>query len=200
MNRLTTILPILLAINSWNCNEPNNNVRAFYYWQTTMNFDNENQQLANKLNVQEMYVRCFDVDWNFSYEDAVPLGILKDGKTILENGQNLSIIPTIFIVNRVFKHLPDDKLEALADRILQKIPYDSTHYNEIQLDCDWTASTKDKYFKFLKIFKNQLDKDKTLSITIRLHQYRSLSLSISLFSLSLQCFSFHRVPGRGRGP
>ena len=176
MNRLTTILPILLAINSWNCNEPNNNVRAFYYWQTIMNFDNENQQLANKLNVQEMYVRCFDVDWNFSYEDAVPLGILKDGKTILENGQNLSIIPTIFIVNRVFKHLPDDKLEALADRILQKIPYDSTHYNEIQLDCDWTASTKDKYFKFLKIFKKQLDKNKILSITIRLHQYRDRKL------------------------
>ena len=128
------------------------------------------------LKVQEMYVRCFDVDWNSGYQDAVPLGILTNEKIILEQSRNLSIIPTVFIVNRVFKYLPDNKLEFLADRILQKIPYDSTAYKEIQLDCDWNASTKDKYFKFLKIFKKQLDKDKILSITIRLHQYRDRKL------------------------
>lgn len=176
MNRLTTTFTILLAICCWTCNVPKNNVRAFYYWQTTMNFDKENQQLAKGLNVQEMYVRCFDVDWNGGYQDAVPLGILQNEKAILQNEENLKIIPTIFIVNRVFKHLPDDKLEILADRILRKIPYDSIHFNEVQLDCDWTASTKDKYFKFLKIFKKQLDKNKILSITIRLHQYRDRKL------------------------
>lgn len=176
MKRLTTILTILLAISCWTCNNSRSNVRAFYYWQTTMKFDKENQELKEDLNVQQMYVRCFDVDWSSGYQDAVPLGILTYEDAILDHSENLSIIPTIFIVNRVFKYLPDDKLELLADRILRKIPYDSLDFKEVQLDCDWTASTKDKYFKFLKIFKQQLDKDKILSITIRLHQYRDREL------------------------
>lgn len=44
-------------------------------------------------------------------------------------------------------------------------------YREIQLDCDWTVKTKDKYFKFLKIFKSQFA-DKTISATLRLWQYK----------------------------
>ncbi len=44
---------------------------------------------------------------------------------------------------------------------------------EIQLDCDWTATTRDAYFRFLKLFKKQpLVRNRTLSCTIRLHQYR----------------------------
>jgi hypothetical protein len=155
---------------------PNNNVRAFYYWQTTMKFDKENQQLQEDLKLEEMYVRCFDVDWSAGYQDGIPLGILTNEKEILKNSKDLLIIPTVFIVNRVFKHLPDDKLERLASNILRKIPYDSIQYKEVQLDCDWTASTKEKYFKFLEIFKNKLPPSKILSITIRLHQYRDREL------------------------
>lgn len=44
---------------------------------------------------------------------------------------------------------------------------------EIQLDCDWTATTRDAYFRFLKRFKKQpVARARTLSCTIRLHQYR----------------------------
>jgi hypothetical protein len=42
---------------------------------------------------------------------------------------------------------------------------------EIQFDCDWTASTRDKYFKFLEMIKN-LFSDKLVSSTIRLYQYK----------------------------
>lgn len=42
---------------------------------------------------------------------------------------------------------------------------------EIQLDCDWTASTRDRYFDFLKAMKKANPALK-ISCTVRLHQFR----------------------------
>lgn len=43
--------------------------------------------------------------------------------------------------------------------------------NEIQIDCDWTKSTKKAYFLFLKQLQERLDKQR-VSCTLRLWQYR----------------------------
>ncbi len=44
---------------------------------------------------------------------------------------------------------------------------------EIQIDCDWTPTTRDAYFHFLEIFKKQpLLQTRTISCTVRLHQFR----------------------------
>ncbi|PSL22431.1 hypothetical protein [Chitinophaga ginsengisoli] len=42
---------------------------------------------------------------------------------------------------------------------------------EIQIDCDWTANTRDKYFHFLKALRLHYP-DKVLSATIRLYPYK----------------------------
>lgn len=42
---------------------------------------------------------------------------------------------------------------------------------EVQFDCDWTKSTRDKYFAFLKEAK-KLFKDQTVTSTVRLYQYK----------------------------
>lgn len=48
---------------------------------------------------------------------------------------------------------------------------DIENVKEIQIDCDWTASTQEAYFKFLHILKEKAkDKQIQLSATIRLHQ------------------------------
>jgi hypothetical protein len=44
--------------------------------------------------------------------------------------------------------------------------------NEIQIDCDWTEKTKEKYFFFLKSLKG-LVPDKIISCTLRLWQYKN---------------------------
>lgn len=69
------------------------------------------------------------------------------------------------------------------------LPYDSTYQQkvdsiredyrlerskllrEIQIDCDWTAGTKELYFRFLRRFK-ELHPDKTISATIRMYPYK----------------------------
>lgn len=43
--------------------------------------------------------------------------------------------------------------------------------NEIQLDCDWTAATRHRYFRFLRAFRT-LSAPRRVSCTVRLHQYR----------------------------
>lgn len=52
---------------------------------------------------------------------------------------------------------------------LQSIPYS---FEEIQIDCDWSLSSKDNYFEMLKIIKKKLNKK--ISATIRLHQIKYL--------------------------
>ena len=44
--------------------------------------------------------------------------------------------------------------------------------SEVQFDCDWTPSTRDAFFLFLKKIKKHLPKQTRLSATIRLHQYK----------------------------
>lgn len=43
--------------------------------------------------------------------------------------------------------------------------------NQWQIDCDWTPSTQEAYFDFLKLLQ-EIAPAKTISATIRLHQYR----------------------------
>lgn len=42
---------------------------------------------------------------------------------------------------------------------------------EIQLDCDWTPTTRDRYFQFLRAMK-KANPDKAITCTVRLHQFR----------------------------
>ena len=69
-------------------------------------------------------------------------------------------IPVIYIDNRVLKNYPYQRLIKIIKRYTYK-------YKTIQFDCDWTNSTKKKYFLLLKSF---LDKD--ITATIRLHQIK----------------------------
>jgi hypothetical protein len=45
------------------------------------------------------------------------------------------------------------------------------HCSELQIDCDWTPSTREAYFRFLKLLQAQCKK-KQISSTLRLWQYR----------------------------
>jgi hypothetical protein len=147
---------------------------TFYHWQTAVHLDSTEQAMLQKLAVHRLYIKYFDVDWNFNKELAVPLASAKLDTASLKQVED--IVPTIFITNRTFVHLPNEKIATLADKIHQKIKrlHPSTlSLNEIQLDCDWTKSTRGKYFHLLEILKQQFEKEKiSVSATIRLHQIK----------------------------
>ncbi len=70
-----------------------------------------------------------------------------------------------------------EKIREYRDSVMEVIK--PKYYNqnkEILIDCDWTPSTKTKYFKFLEIIKTKMV-DIEITSTLRLWQYRDYKLA-----------------------
>jgi len=151
---------------------------AFYYWKTNAySVSHEEDQILKNHDVKKLYIKYFEVD----YTEA--MGSFPVSKTEMrfssydENSSiNYEIIPTIYIKNIVFKKSTEKDLDKLADNVnflinkYSKEKFNTTKVSEIQIDCDWTASTKDKYFYFLKKLKPLVQKK--ISCTLRLYPYK----------------------------
>ncbi|CAN5800025.1 hypothetical protein BH11BAC4_BH11BAC4_18090 [soil metagenome] len=166
---------------------------SFYYWKTSFPIDSNSVILNNKLNIDHFYIHYFDVEWNPYLYMPVPVAEI----TGYQNSVpfiNKDFTPVIFITNKCFESMPDQWCDSLAYKIRNKIislswkmeenykgtllvgnSYDTALrnkvMNEIQIDCDWTATTREKYFRFLKTFK-RLFPGKKISVTIRLYPYK----------------------------
>ena len=159
------------------------NLRSAYYWSTTWQLDSNKMNFIQKHHINRIYVRYFDVVKDADGE-IMPNATLhfntfeenKNGKThesLIPEG--IEIIPVVYIVNDCLK--TNEKMgKYLADKILLRIlqmneANDVKRVKEIQIDCDWTASTQETYFEFLHYLKEKAkDKQIQLSATIRLHQ------------------------------
>lgn len=158
-----------------NENKVQNVERAFYYWKSSDNISAsiENKLLANKVN--KIYVKFFEIDYseamgNYPYDK---LGFYGN----MFGGQDVSVVPTVFIKNEIFKYNTEKDLDLLADNIVFLINKRNTENfknvkveSEIQIDCDWTKSTKEKYFYLLKKIKE--NSKKQISCTLRLYPYK----------------------------
>ncbi|KAF2516481.1 hypothetical protein [Flavobacterium foetidum] len=163
-------------------NKVKNIERAFYYWKSGSSFSTETSSQLNKLEVKKIYYKLFEVDYsetmgNFPYQKNNP------DQYTFRDLDSVNVVPTIFIKNEIFQYNNEKSLDKLADNIVflinkyrkeryrygnnEEINFD---YSEIQIDCDWTKSTKDKYFYLLKKIK-ELSK-KEISCTLRLYPYK----------------------------
>lgn len=143
---------------------------AFYHWKTTFRMEPESATSLSELKVEKLYIHCFDVEWNDTRQAikvVAPIQLLDPLPADQE------IIPTVFIENEIFQKAPEAELTKLAEALLQKCTsnLDGTSFQELQLDCDWTAGTREAYFAFLESVQT-LRPDLRLSVTIRPHQVR----------------------------
>lgn len=150
---------------------------AFYHWKTKLALSDSEIQTWRNLQAKKLYVKFFDIDLD-AKNKPIPLATLQCDHQLSDS---IEIIPTIFITNRTLKALALPEMKELSQRILLKINAVSSSVsnntiNEIQFDCDWTPSTKEKYFTFLQYFKSELQRKNQahclLSATIRLHQIK----------------------------
>jgi len=147
---------------------------GIYYWKTTWQLNPEQQAELRAAGARQLFVRFFDVDWDFNQGQAQPKGVLQlpDSLTIDEN---LAVTPVVYIVERVFRQAVDP--EELAQRIGRTIEGMSAGHAALraatrwQIDCDWTPVSRDRYFAFLRALRRQYP-GKIVNVTIRLHQYR----------------------------
>jgi hypothetical protein len=160
------------------CREKRTIDRAFYYWKSQFHLDESGKRALEKLQVKKLYIKMFDVTWNGISNTSQPAAkTLFDRKDIswLQSG-SVEIIPTIFITNETISKSTAEEIDLLSARISQLLhamlaDANIPHVQEVQIDCDWTASTRDKYFALLqRLKKEEATKGKQLSATIRLYQ------------------------------
>lgn len=163
--KLTFLLLIIFS-----CSKSTNHPYTFYFWKTNLALDNVEKKALEESTSDFLYTRFFDVDKiNGQLE---PVAVITKDKSF---GTEKKIIPTIFITNRTFYKIISEEIQFLAksvnDLIQKKIKeYQLVCGNEIQIDCDWTAGTKDDYFTFLKELKKISGKE--ITCTLRLHQVK----------------------------
>ncbi|MEZ0483374.1 hypothetical protein [Fibrella aquatica] len=153
-------------------------VPAFYHWKATFNPTASDQATLDSLGVQTLYVRFFDVDWDAAARTAVPKAttIFRQKATA-----GMRVIPVVYITNRTVANLTGGNpaeagraVPELAKNLTQKIRQlaqkQHISIDEIQIDCDWTRSTRGTYFSLLTAISREANVP--LSATIRLHQVK----------------------------
>ena len=172
------MLPLFLQFS---CNEKKEYRKiepAFYYWKSSFQLSDFEKRKLDSLKVHVLYIKFFDVDWDEATRQNIPKALIR----FQDSGyQSYKIIPTVFITNECFKNIAANQVPALAEKtkqlIAQLIANNSIkNVSEIQIDCDWTATTKEKYFSFLTEFKKN-NPSTLLSATIRLHQIKFITKS-----------------------
>jgi hypothetical protein len=169
----------LFACNNAPKHADRNVERSFYYWKSNFKLSDTEKQTLSALDVKTIYLKFFDVAWDDASSSAVPIAQVHVSDSVYLRTSALQIIPTIFITNECIFKIDSAQTKLLAERIstlTKNIIANNELQNiyEIQIDCDWTASTKEKYFAILTELQT-LDKTVNFSATIRLHQIKYLN-------------------------
>ncbi len=173
--QMGTFLGLILSVFISACSTKTSSIppqRAVYYWQSTFQWQLADQQKADSLAIDRLYVKFFDVEFSPALR-AQPVAVL-DVQTPFP--EKLEIIPVIYITNDCLLKLQADEIEWLAARIQEKLDElwqigRGGPQKEIQIDCDWTESTQDRYFNLLNELKSRYA-EQVFSVTLRLYPFR----------------------------
>ena len=141
--------------------------RSVYYWQTTLRVGAAERAFLARNGVGRVYCRYFDVvpgddgprpNATMAFEGAFP-------KTV-------EVVPVVYIVNDCMGQPHDGLAEKIVRRVSQMNETNSVPAaKELQVDCDWTMTTREAFFAFLEKLRALChDRGMKLSATIRLHQ------------------------------
>lgn len=143
---------------------------SIYHWKSTYDPDSTSLEKLDQLKICKQYIRFFDVDRDKESGEAVPRSIVRFRKH--PAGE---VVPVVYLTNRTFKDLNPEKVKKLASNTIIKIneiaDLNKLNYKSLQLDCDWSRSTKEAYFNFLKEIQKALP-GVSVSATLRLHQIK----------------------------
>ena len=149
---------------------------SIYHWRTTFALDSAERTFIEHHNIDRIYLRMFDVALEQNYETALP-EIVPIATTLFADTvpANCEVVPVVYITLKALKAMWGKEAEY-ANLIIERIKAMCSYNNcgaikELQLDCDWTQTTKVNYTKLCGIMKDSLRKENiALSITVRLHQ------------------------------
>ncbi|MFY0672988.1 MAG: hypothetical protein JXQ87_06265 [Bacteroidia bacterium] len=209
-NLLFIFIAILFSVS---CSQKVEVERAFYYWKTNeYRFEKQERSLISKVEPKTIYVKFFEVEKDGVF-GAAPVsktrfsvkscnyegdyGFCFDS-TFCDSFKSVNVIPTVFVKNDVFKVVNSQEIDTLASNIIflvnkyfkQKDFESISSLKEIQIDCDWTPSTKENYFSLLKSIQNQTKAE--ISVTLRLYpfKYREKMGIPPVSKATLMCYNY----------
>lgn len=137
----------------------------FYYWKHQYQIDSIEQQALDAFKTKTIYLHYFDVVWHDG--KAVP-----KYKVDIKEKVSYAIVPTIYIENDALVNTSILAIKELSQNILKLTEainqQNKLQAKSIQIDCDWTVATKEKYFELLKLLQEKYE----VTSTIRLHQIK----------------------------
>jgi len=163
------------------CNSPKgkSDAHAFYSWSAFYQPADSSAKLPSAT-FNHLYLHYYDVTWSDEYKIPLPKPSFR--QQFVDSafyGKN-PFTPVIHIENMVLEKLPIDSMAPLAAKMNSKMELLSSQIlqqsavkpdDEIQIDCNWTPATKDKYFILLLQLK-QLQPKKELSATVNLYAFK----------------------------
>ena len=172
MKLSTAVVCFLLSIGlTLSCSKPKpmpTTMRSVYYWSTKLNMDSVKTAFMRNYDISRMYIRYFDVVADQSGR-AVPNATLKFATDV---PQGIDIVPTVFVMPECLRQDRSRLASLIVKRVVQmNETNDVYNVKEIQIDCDWTQSTRQLYAEFMQAMMREChSRHLKLSSTIRLHQ------------------------------
>lgn len=151
---------------------------SVYYWKTTFAPDSAERAFLAEHDIDRIYLHMFDVAVEPDYEtggsEVVPIATTRFEARVPDE---IEIVPVAYITLDALRAMAGKERKfapLIVDRLLAMSSYNECgKINEIQLDCDWTASTRESYAVLCQTVRDSLQKKEIeLSITVRLHQLR----------------------------
>jgi hypothetical protein len=145
--------------------------RAIYHWKSTYAISAFEQRKLDSLHIGYYYTRFFDVDYDPLTGEVAPKAIIR----FVQRPRD-TLVPVVFITNESLQHIDSAQTSWLAQKIgnliraiiaRDSLPTPSA----LQIDCDWTAGTRNRYFAVLRQLRQSFPQV-LLSATIRLYQTR----------------------------
>ncbi|HMA65610.1 MAG TPA: hypothetical protein VKO63_10445, partial [Chitinispirillaceae bacterium] len=184
--QLTKAISCAILILFTYCNHNQNyhqQTRAIYYWKTRVNWSERDSGILQSLGIGKIYLRMFDIIWDDTRKSIRPDMPVEQIELLPDD---ITIVPVVYITLEALRHMPDSELSAHASGIVASVSSRITTvqsrvltnrrgnmlngrddtlnsrdrslrlFNELQIDCDWTVSTRERYFTLLQEIKRQL--------------------------------------------
>lgn len=154
--------------------------RGVYHWKTTYNPTRWELQWMHEHEVDRLYIKLFDVEPGepngYSGWRMVPVATTRFEQLL---PSDIDVVPVVYITLSAIEQMEDYDWQTsrtyaklLVDRITAMMAdHWSGTLREVQLDCDWTVRTRERYFSLCREVREILNgNDVELSGTVRLHQ------------------------------
>ncbi len=150
-------------------------VPAVFHWSNDRYLEWNEVGSMRSHRIQRLYHKVLDIDRDPVHgpSPVASVGVPYEWKTYRERSgpwtDSVELVPCVYITNRTFFDLGNAEVDAFTDKLLRKLRMELPEQVEgVLLDCDWSARTKDGFFRVVQRMNDSLEVP--VISTIRLHQ------------------------------